>query len=205
MPLLAWPRLTPSSSTLISMGCNRTAVAAFSFASRLLAAFINTTRPTLISPQTICISAKSAWSVRVPALRRSRLWATQQLLPLIKEGEFANGLDSSREAAMLLHRKNLRGRKISFSLRARARHPGVGGARGQRCCIFPPGASDLRRRRPQGSSSRSGATTLQVFSRRLVARPAPAAQRHLPAFCAHEAGASGLAGGNLEQAEPSDK
>src|ERR1700684_966788 len=33
------------------------------------------------------------------------LWATQQLLPLIKEGEFASGLNSSREAAMLLHKK----------------------------------------------------------------------------------------------------
>ena len=33
------------------------------------------------------------------------LWATQQLLPLIKEGEFAAGLQSSREAAMLLHEK----------------------------------------------------------------------------------------------------
>jgi glutamate/tyrosine decarboxylase-like PLP-dependent enzyme len=33
------------------------------------------------------------------------LWATQQLLPLIKAGEFANGLASSREAAMLLHQK----------------------------------------------------------------------------------------------------
>jgi tyrosine decarboxylase / aspartate 1-decarboxylase len=33
------------------------------------------------------------------------LWATQQLLPLIKQGEFAGGLNSSREAAMLLHKK----------------------------------------------------------------------------------------------------
>ena len=33
------------------------------------------------------------------------LWATQRLLPLIKTGEFANGLASSREAAMLLHQK----------------------------------------------------------------------------------------------------
>jgi tyrosine decarboxylase/aspartate 1-decarboxylase len=33
------------------------------------------------------------------------LWATQQLLPLIKEGEFANGLNSSRKAATLLHKK----------------------------------------------------------------------------------------------------
>jgi tyrosine decarboxylase / aspartate 1-decarboxylase len=33
------------------------------------------------------------------------LWATQQLLPLIKEGEFAEGLRCSREAAMLLHKK----------------------------------------------------------------------------------------------------
>jgi tyrosine decarboxylase/aspartate 1-decarboxylase len=33
------------------------------------------------------------------------LWATQQLLPLIREGEFAKGLESSREAAMLLHEK----------------------------------------------------------------------------------------------------
>jgi hypothetical protein len=33
------------------------------------------------------------------------LWATQKLLPLIKTGEFANGLASSREAAMLLHQK----------------------------------------------------------------------------------------------------
>jgi glutamate/tyrosine decarboxylase-like PLP-dependent enzyme len=33
------------------------------------------------------------------------LWATQQLLPLIREGEFARGLDSSCEAAMLLQEK----------------------------------------------------------------------------------------------------
>jgi tyrosine decarboxylase / aspartate 1-decarboxylase len=33
------------------------------------------------------------------------LWATQQLLPLIKEGEFANGLRASREAAILMHQK----------------------------------------------------------------------------------------------------
>jgi tyrosine decarboxylase / aspartate 1-decarboxylase len=33
------------------------------------------------------------------------LWATQQLLPLVKTGEFANGLASSREAAMLLQQK----------------------------------------------------------------------------------------------------
>ena len=33
------------------------------------------------------------------------LWATQQLLPLIREGEFASGLHSSREAAMLMHQK----------------------------------------------------------------------------------------------------
>ncbi len=33
------------------------------------------------------------------------LWATQQLLPLIKEGEFASGLRSSREAAVVLHKK----------------------------------------------------------------------------------------------------
>ena len=33
------------------------------------------------------------------------LWATQQLLPLIPDGEFARGLESSREAAVLLHQK----------------------------------------------------------------------------------------------------
>jgi tyrosine decarboxylase / aspartate 1-decarboxylase len=33
------------------------------------------------------------------------LWATQQLLPLISDGEFASGLRSSREAAVLLHKK----------------------------------------------------------------------------------------------------
>src|SRR6204780_1832853 len=33
------------------------------------------------------------------------LWATQKLMPLIKAGEFANGLRSSREAAVLLHKK----------------------------------------------------------------------------------------------------
>jgi tyrosine decarboxylase/aspartate 1-decarboxylase len=33
------------------------------------------------------------------------LWATQQLLPLNRAGEFANGLASSREAAKLLHKK----------------------------------------------------------------------------------------------------
>ena len=33
------------------------------------------------------------------------LWATQQLLPLIRDGEFAGGLQSSREAAVLLHKK----------------------------------------------------------------------------------------------------
>ena len=33
------------------------------------------------------------------------LWATQQLLPLTRDGEFAGGLRSSREAAMLMHQK----------------------------------------------------------------------------------------------------
>jgi hypothetical protein len=33
------------------------------------------------------------------------LWATQQLLPLTKTGEFAGGLRASREAAMLMHQK----------------------------------------------------------------------------------------------------
>src|SRR3984885_9985441 len=33
------------------------------------------------------------------------LWATQQLLPLVKEGEFASGLRSSREAALLMHQR----------------------------------------------------------------------------------------------------
>jgi tyrosine decarboxylase/aspartate 1-decarboxylase len=33
------------------------------------------------------------------------LWATQQLLPLIREGEFANGLRRSREAALRMHEK----------------------------------------------------------------------------------------------------
>jgi glutamate/tyrosine decarboxylase-like PLP-dependent enzyme len=33
------------------------------------------------------------------------LWATQQLLPLIKEGEFADGLRCTREAATLMHQK----------------------------------------------------------------------------------------------------
>jgi tyrosine decarboxylase / aspartate 1-decarboxylase len=33
------------------------------------------------------------------------LWATQQLLPLVRTGELANGLASSREAAMLLYQK----------------------------------------------------------------------------------------------------
>jgi tyrosine decarboxylase / aspartate 1-decarboxylase len=33
------------------------------------------------------------------------LWATQQLLPLIKDNEFAHALESSREAALTLHRK----------------------------------------------------------------------------------------------------
>jgi tyrosine decarboxylase/aspartate 1-decarboxylase len=33
------------------------------------------------------------------------LWATQQLLPLIRTGEFANGLAAGREAAMLLQQK----------------------------------------------------------------------------------------------------
>ncbi len=33
------------------------------------------------------------------------LWATQKLLPLVKDGEFARGLQSSREAALELYRK----------------------------------------------------------------------------------------------------
>jgi tyrosine decarboxylase / aspartate 1-decarboxylase len=33
------------------------------------------------------------------------LWATHQLLPLIKDAEFAKGLGQSREAAMLMHKK----------------------------------------------------------------------------------------------------
>jgi tyrosine decarboxylase / aspartate 1-decarboxylase len=33
------------------------------------------------------------------------LWATQQLLPLVNDGEFAQGLESSREAAVILHQQ----------------------------------------------------------------------------------------------------
>jgi tyrosine decarboxylase / aspartate 1-decarboxylase len=33
------------------------------------------------------------------------LWATQKLLPMVKEGEFARGLSQSREAAIKLHQK----------------------------------------------------------------------------------------------------
>ena len=51
------------------MGCNPMVVAASFFANRPSAAFINMTRPIPISLRTIFIWARSAWSVRAPALR----------------------------------------------------------------------------------------------------------------------------------------
>ena len=132
------------------------------------------------------------------------LWATQQLLPLITDGEFANGLRCSREAAVLLHKKICAdGRFLSpfppeldilvWAVRASHRRD-----------IVPPGATNLHRRRARRSSPRAGPTTQQIFSFRLVGRPGPAKQRYLPAFRTHEAGTPGLARRNLEQIEPGD-
>ncbi len=40
-----------------------------------------------------------------PGAAAAGLWATQKLLPLIKRGEFANGLEAGREAALTLWNK----------------------------------------------------------------------------------------------------
>jgi tyrosine decarboxylase / aspartate 1-decarboxylase len=40
-----------------------------------------------------------------PGAAAAALWATQKLLPLVPGGEFAQGLESGREAALLLHEK----------------------------------------------------------------------------------------------------
>jgi hypothetical protein len=125
------------------------------------------------------------------------------LLPLIKEGEFARGLRSSREAAMLLHKKIC--------------------ADGRFLSPFAPELDILVWAVRAGSVAASSRLAQQIFAAaaredlhlalaqlpsrfflRLVARPAPAKQRYLPAFRAHEAGTSGLAGCNLEQTEPGD-
>ena len=42
-----------------------------------------------------------------PGAAAAALWATQKLLPLVKHGEFARGLQRSREAALTLHAKLL--------------------------------------------------------------------------------------------------
>ncbi len=132
------------------------------------------------------------------------LWATQQLLPLIKDGEFADGLRCSREAAMLLHKRICADNRfvspfapeldiVVWAVRA-----------GTVATSSHLAQADLRRRGPRASSSRTGQTTLQIFPSRLVAGPGAARHRYLPPFCAHEAGTSGLAGSHLEQAESSD-
>jgi tyrosine decarboxylase/aspartate 1-decarboxylase len=40
-----------------------------------------------------------------PGAAAAALWATQKLLPLVRGGEFAQGLEQGREAALALHRK----------------------------------------------------------------------------------------------------
>ena len=130
------------------------------------------------------------------------LWATQQLLPLIADGEFAHGLRCSREAAMLLHKKicaddrflspfapeldilvwAVRAETIAASSRL-AQEIFVAAAR-----------EDLHLALAQLPS--------KFFPARLVGGPGPAEHRYLPPFRAHEAGTPGLARCNLEQIEP---
>jgi tyrosine decarboxylase / aspartate 1-decarboxylase len=47
-----------------------------------------------------------------PGAAAAALWATQELLPLQKSGEFAKGLEQGREAALALHRKLAAGDKF---------------------------------------------------------------------------------------------
>jgi tyrosine decarboxylase / aspartate 1-decarboxylase len=47
-----------------------------------------------------------------PGAAAAALWATQKLLPLQKSGEFANGLEQGREAALSLHKKLAAGDKF---------------------------------------------------------------------------------------------
>jgi tyrosine decarboxylase / aspartate 1-decarboxylase len=47
-----------------------------------------------------------------PGAAAAALWATQKLLPLTKSGEFANGLEQGREAALALYQKLAAGKKF---------------------------------------------------------------------------------------------
>jgi tyrosine decarboxylase/aspartate 1-decarboxylase len=47
-----------------------------------------------------------------PGAAAAALWATQKLLPLTKHGEFANGLEQGRSAALALHKKLSSGDKF---------------------------------------------------------------------------------------------
>jgi tyrosine decarboxylase/aspartate 1-decarboxylase len=47
-----------------------------------------------------------------PGAAAAALWATQKLLPLTKNGEFANGLEKGRAAALALHKKLAAGDKF---------------------------------------------------------------------------------------------
>jgi tyrosine decarboxylase / aspartate 1-decarboxylase len=47
-----------------------------------------------------------------PGAAAAALWATQKLLPLTKDGEFAKGLEQGREAALTLHKKLAAGDKF---------------------------------------------------------------------------------------------
>ena len=132
------------------------------------------------------------------------LWATQQLLPLIKEGEFASGLRSSREAAMLMHQKICADdRWISpfapeLDILVWAVRAGTVAASSRLAQqIFAAAARENLHLALAQLPSR-------FFPPGSWTRPATAGTRHLSAFRTHEAGTSGLAGSNLEQAEPGD-
>jgi len=62
--------------------------------------FTSTIRRIRISARRKCTWVKSAWSVRARVQSAAALWATQKLLPLVKGGEFARGLEDCRKAAL---------------------------------------------------------------------------------------------------------
>ena len=132
------------------------------------------------------------------------LWATQQLLPLIKTVNLqADCVRVARRRCLCT--KGFPRMTAGFLPFRRTRHPGLGGARRYRRCIVPVGAANLCCRRPREPSSRAGPVTQQILPCRLVDGPAPAPDRYLPPFRTHEARPSGVAADDLEQTEPRDR
>ena len=134
-----------------------------------------------------------------PGASAVALWATQKLLPLVRGGEFAAGLEACREAAVSFARAARRRFPMARAFSSRAGHRGLGASRRIRPPRFGTVTAHLYRGRQARPAPRAGPLARGVFS---VARKAagpncgPCAtpggffgsrDSALPAFCLDEA------------------